>query len=475
MFNLEKLAKEKWHYFHKRFRTPLYSDLLLSGLIKHYNQKTEFDYVTSDWLILDHNIGILSTQWNLLGERVKTALHRDPEFLIKMFQDLYEKDKKINQLILEINRQADLSCEKALQFFKQYVGLTYQFSGTINLPIFVESDLQDELLAAIRTKNLSSQVFQILTTPIKSSVVHDEEMDLLKLALKNEQRELNDQLVDDHLQKYAWLKNNAFDGEFFSKNDILKRIETISNPSDRFLELKRKARENKIKFRETKELFKDDHRVSNLIDTLQESIFFRSWRTERYYRNAYLLRSFYDQVAGFLKLSDAKDIFYLLTDEIVDLISRKKEVDMKIIRSRREGYLMYADRDGLEVLTGEQLEEAKRRISFVTEKENGAIRGMIAFPGLAKGPACIVLTKEELDKVKDGDILITGSTTPDYVPVLKRVKAIVTDEGGILSHASVISRELRIPCIIGTKTATNAFADGDHIEVNADKGTVKKL
>jgi pyruvate,water dikinase len=66
-------------------------------------------------------------------------------------------------------------------------------------------------------------------------------------------------------------------------------------------------------------------------------------------------------------------------------------------------------------------------------------------------------------------------TTPEYVPIMKMASAIVTDEGGISCHAAIVSRELKIPCVIGTKNATKVLKTGDEIEVDAEKGIVKIL
>ncbi len=77
--------------------------------------------------------------------------------------------------------------------------------------------------------------------------------------------------------------------------------------------------------------------------------------------------------------------------------------------------------------------------------------------------------------MEKGEILVCSMTTPDYLPAMKRAIAIVTDEGGLLSHASIISRELGKVCIVGTKIATKVLKDGDLIEVDADKGIVRKL
>ena len=82
---------------------------------------------------------------------------------------------------------------------------------------------------------------------------------------------------------------------------------------------------------------------------------------------------------------------------------------------------------------------------------------------------------KDQDKLKKGEILVTSMTTPDYLPSMQKASAFVTDEGGITCHAAIIAREMKKPCIIGTKIATKILKDGDLVEVDADKGVVRKL
>ena len=77
--------------------------------------------------------------------------------------------------------------------------------------------------------------------------------------------------------------------------------------------------------------------------------------------------------------------------------------------------------------------------------------------------------------MKNGDILVSPMTTPNFVPAMKLAAAIVTDEGGVMCHAAIVAREMKKPCIIGTKIATKVLKDGDIVEVDADKGVVKIL
>jgi pyruvate,water dikinase len=83
--------------------------------------------------------------------------------------------------------------------------------------------------------------------------------------------------------------------------------------------------------------------------------------------------------------------------------------------------------------------------------------------------------KSDLGKMRDGEVLVSPMTTPDVFPVMRKACAIVTDEGGMLCHAAIISRELGIPCVIGTKVASEVFKDGDLVEVDADHGVVRKV
>jgi len=100
------------------------------------------------------------------------------------------------------------------------------------------------------------------------------------------------------------------------------------------------------------------------------------------------------------------------------------------------------------------------------------LSGAPASPGVASGPVKIVADPSQIDKVLEGDILVTEMTTPDYVPAMKRAVAIVTDRGGRTAHAAIVSRELGIPCIVGSGTATKTLKDGQIITVDGGKGKV---
>jgi pyruvate,water dikinase len=122
-------------------------------------------------------------------------------------------------------------------------------------------------------------------------------------------------------------------------------------------------------------------------------------------------------------------------------------------------------------------EEAKQ-ITFeklFDEHIANEIRGNVGYKGNIQGKVRIILHSEDFNKFQDGEILVTSMTRPEFVPLMKKAGAIITNEGGITCHAAIISRELKKPCIIGTKIATQVLKDGDLVEVDADAGVVRIL
>ena len=91
------------------------------------------------------------------------------------------------------------------------------------------------------------------------------------------------------------------------------------------------------------------------------------------------------------------------------------------------------------------------------------------------GTAKIIFGTDDFDKVEEGDILVTPMTNPHMMPIMRKASAFITDEGGITCHAAILSREMKKPCIIGTKIATQVLKDGDKVEVDTEKGMVRKI
>jgi pyruvate,water dikinase len=110
--------------------------------------------------------------------------------------------------------------------------------------------------------------------------------------------------------------------------------------------------------------------------------------------------------------------------------------------------------------------------SATEEPSRLLLRGLGASPGVATGPARILRKASDGQRLRQGDVLVAAMTSPDWVPVMRRAAAIVTDAGGMTSHAAIVSRELGIPCIVGTHNATTVLSDDAIVTVDAKVGTV---
>jgi phosphoenolpyruvate synthase/pyruvate phosphate dikinase len=123
----------------------------------------------------------------------------------------------------------------------------------------------------------------------------------------------------------------------------------------------------------------------------------------------------------------------------------------------------------------EEFKVAYPQYSFMIDTFNPnqkSITGTTAFKGHVSGQVQIITRKKDINKFIAGNILVAPMTTPHYLPVMKQAIAFITDEGGVTCHAAIVSRELKTPCIIGTKIATQILHDGDRVEVDANEGLI---
>ena len=125
------------------------------------------------------------------------------------------------------------------------------------------------------------------------------------------------------------------------------------------------------------------------------------------------------------------------------------------------------------VLTANNARAIEKTLNTVEPTDT--LTGTIAYPGKAVGTVHVVLNPNETSTFKEGDILVTGMTRPDFIHLMRKAGAIVTDAGGMLCHAAITAREFKKPCIIGTRFASTAFKTGDCVEVDANNGIVKKI
>ena len=175
---------------------------------------------------------------------------------------------------------------------------------------------------------------------------------------------------------------------------------------------------------------------------------------------------------------DPEIISQLSMEEFYGLFDNK--MPNKEAISERNRYAMITENKRVRLLQGEDADQIIQSYKIDVNQE---IKGQSANKGKVKGKVKLfVYGFDEFDKVsklidemEEGDILVAETTSPEIFKACKKASAIITSEGGLLSHAAIVSRELKIPCIVGTGNATQVLKDGDEVEVDADKGTVRIL
>lgn len=238
--------------------------------------------------------------------------------------------------------------------------------------------------------------------------------------------------------------------------------------------MKEKRKGNK-KFKEFPEELNLDGKTIELVKFVREFVYLRNYRVECWVQAQYLARTFLEFVAGKAGLT-FDELMALSSKEISEFLGTGKLPEKKEIEKRLQAYAYIKIDEKYEVYFGEDAQ----KIGHFKEKEEKVltsqeITGSIANKGKAIGIVKIVNELSDLPKVEKGDILVASMTVPQYIPAMEKAAAFVTDEGGITCHAAIISRELNVPCIVGTRNATKVLKDGDKVEVDAEKGTVKKI
>jgi len=162
-----------------------------------------------------------------------------------------------------------------------------------------------------------------------------------------------------------------------------------------------------------------------------------------------------------------------LSSEIKGFLLGRKKPDKEEIQKRISSFMFEYTDGGFRITTGHEGGDEEGLIED--------IKGQCANPGKAQGRVFILreslggVLAEQMRRMNKGDILVATNTSPDMMLAIEKASAIVTDEGGMLCHAAIVSREFNIPCIIGTGNATKMLREGDHVSIDANKGIVEKI
>jgi len=192
----------------------------------------------------------------------------------------------------------------------------------------------------------------------------------------------------------------------------------------------------------------------------------------------FALRKQWDKLADVVGLTYT-DMHQLTPAEVFELAHTPRNVKALVSERRAATLIIHEAYKSMAVQQGREAEDTyaamqaampKIEVTDVTE-----FQGKVGCSGNGVGKVQIIRTSDEIKSFQEGNVLVAVYTAPEFVPAMQKAVAIITDTGGITSHAAIVARELRKPCVVGTKIATHVLKDGDVVEVDADKGIVRKI
>jgi len=384
-------------------------------------------------------------------------------------QKIYQIWKKEVEKLLNWHKYFDkinfakLSNEELLGIWEKYCSdyIKFWIDGTVpELGNYgADKYFEDKLKKYFKNQNDLSKAIEILTAPLKPSFYQEEEMELSKTK----------DLVR-HQQKYFWLKNSYAGTQitpvkFFvkRKKEIFKNIVT---------EVKKRISEASKQKKIFQKLYSLPNSLMNIAEAISDGIAWQDERKKYIFIVLHYQDKFLTEVARRFEY-EKEDLCSLWFYEISEIL--KGEDFNSVLLKRRSGFGIDFH-IGCKMLASKQTEYYWNLYSKEQVVGQKDIRGLIVSKGkiaITKGKVHILLDPTRVDKFKSGEILVAPMTSPEYIFAMKKAYAIITDAGGLTSHAAIVSRELGVPCIVGTKVATRIFKNGDMVELNTETGTVR--
>ena len=483
--------------FHMGYYPAYACNPFLKSRFKHIWNIIVMPFKGSDWEWIGEEKDMIRTAKALLND-CKDKIFQKNFFnsfrkKLKVYEDFCKK--------LETTNLKELLDEELIKLYDRFC---YVYYDEYSLPLlcdhfglYSEKIIRENVEKLLKKNNQMGKLtkyLEILTTPHVKSFVNEEELELLNIA-KDAKNVWKQKLsppeftsvlkkekalwkrMQTHAKNYFWLMNNYAYPRILKEDFFVERIYNMLSHDENL--------ENEIvRFKQTyKEIPKKRDALLKKLTLNEETVYIISLidkftgmhdlRKKANIRASYYAWLFLKEVARRTKVP-LEDLKWVIPPEIEGLI-RTRDFDREKLKKRKR-HMMGVFIDGkVWIFEGEESEQLRKEMEKQIDKGTGEITGFCASAGVAVGRVKKLKGPTEACNMNPSDILVTSMTRPDFMVAVKKAAAIVTDEGGLTCHAAIVSRELGIPCIIGTKNATKVLKDRDLVEVNADKGVVKIL
>src|SRR3989344_803574 len=374
------------------------------------------------------------------------------------------------------------------------------------------ADFGDNILSAYLMKYLRTRVagnghtslgdvFSVLTTPTeKSNSMREYENILLILSLILRSKKTSDlfrstetrliaevlgkinpkieKAIYEHTMRFGWLGYGTV-GPGWNKEYFIDILGSLVRQKTQPYVLRAIIVQEQKKLRaRQKALLKElaiDEKHRRLFGVARGLIFTKGARKDSMFFSYAVIENLYREISRRRYLS-INQVRFLYPHEIRRVLSSEGNVTAAQLNARQKFSIHHSTGyyTGDHFLEGDVAKKFLASLEFIEENTENIkmLSGDCATPGRVRGSVAIVNMVADMAKMKNGNILVSTATSPNLVPAIKQAAAIITNAGGITCHAAIISRELNIPCIVGTRIATKVLANGDIVDVDATHGKV---
>ena len=399
---------------------------------------------------------------------------------VKYFCLWNDQNDKLTDMFKRLDAEdfTRLSADKLVELYRNFSKAYYDwFTITISLElatVTLEPLLGEKLKTLYKHADQKdyTHAFSVLTSPLVLTFYRQEQRDLLTILTlpKNKQ----EAALKNHQQNYYWIYNSYLEGKTLDLNYFTAELNKAKNTDYEKTLKEIHAYPESIK-QEKQKILSSLHTDNNFLEVISFVETFSALQDERKmfnFKAEHYLQQFVDSFSHKTHIN-AASLKLLVLDELSDIVQKQND---NRINNRKTAFVLNCTDKEIVHYDGPNALTIANQYLGVQNINQTVIQGTVASTGIHphfRGTAKIVLTIDEIGKIHTGDVLVTTMTSPDFVIGMKKAGAIVTDTGGMLSHAAIVSREFKLPCIVGTEIATKVIHDGDVVELHCGKGTVK--
>lgn len=420
---------------------------------------------------------VLKKNWLRLGKLITNKIIKDKFFFNILKKRVVAKKRKIITFLKSLNH---------INFQKLPLTSLIDICGIIK-NLFIDYDAVtvpawfiagDQLRSEVQKRlNLTVEEISILSLPTQPTFTTMLEKEVLKYTISRKNLDIAAQKLAN---KYYWIPFGYDGPKIWDARYFLKLMQWEGKNLKLAVEKLRKITANEKEIKRKSALIINKYGFTQfetkLLKHLQKITYWTDERKALDYQLFYQYHKILKEIGCRLNIT-TKQLKYIFLEELNRLYKTPKKLALLANQREKKAFAIIAKNGHFSTAKNFELKRLMNEISTEYDIQK-IIKGQVASKGSSvkyRAPVKILLSPNKCHKIKKGDIIIATMTSPEYLPAMQKAIGFITDEGGVTCHAAIVAREMKKPCIIGAKIATKIFKDGDLVEVNTNKGIIKKI